>query len=108
MVNADHLRDASPWQPVTRKIDLKHLLKLIEELGECTSAASRCLMQGIDEKEPVTGRLNREWLEDEMADVYANMALVCQHFRLDRRRIADRADKKTVYLRTWHNALGDE
>jgi NTP pyrophosphatase (non-canonical NTP hydrolase) len=102
MSNADELRDASPWQPMTKPIDLKHLGKLAEELGECGAAVSRCIIQGIDEKEPVTGKVNREWLEDEIADVTANMALVSEHFDLNHERIFKRVVRKMEHLKQWH------
>jgi hypothetical protein len=83
MSNANHLRDANPWHPIDDKVDLKHLGKLGEELSElaaasskCATAVCRCIIQGVDEAEPVTGKVNREWLEDEIADVQANMDLV--------------------------------
>ena len=75
-------RLASPWEPVSDRTDLKLLGKLLEELGELTSVVSRCLIQGIDEVQPVTGKSNRLWLEEEYADVYANMLLVAHRFDL--------------------------
>lgn len=101
-MDADKLKDASPWHPMTDQVVLKHLGKLAEELGECSSAVARCIIQGIDEKEPVTGKINREWLEDEIADVYADMMLVQQHFKLNGERMAGRTLKKMIHLRQWH------
>jgi hypothetical protein len=97
----------NPWHPMTRPIDKKHIGKLIEELGEATSAAARCLIQGIDEKEPITHKLNREWLEDELADVVANIDLVIAHFKLDADRMADRMTRKKAHLRGWHSMLAE-
>jgi hypothetical protein len=62
----------NPWRPMTRPIDLKHLGKLGEESNELGAAISRCIIQGIDEREPVTGKPNRQWLAEEIADVLAN------------------------------------
>src|ERR1039458_1231647 len=81
----------NPWYPMSRPIDLKHMGKLGEELGEAQSAVSRCIIQGIDECEPITKKLNRTWLEDELADVLANIELVTRHFDLDRSRMGERA-----------------
>lgn len=105
MSNADHLRDANPWHPITDAVDLKHLGKLGEELAECGAAVSRCIIQGVDECDPATGQVNRHWLEDEIADVLANIALVEQRFNLDTARMAARAERKMAHLRQWH-ALG--
>lgn len=103
MSNADHLRNANPWHPITDAVDLKHLGKLGEELNECGAAVFRCIIQGVFEREPVTGKLNCEWLEDEIADVRANSELVIKRFRLDEARIAARAEKKKLHLQQWHD-----
>ncbi len=97
----------NPWRPMSRPIDLKHLGKLAEELGEASSAASRCVIQGIDEREPVTGKPNRQWLQDELADVLANIELVVAHFGLDVEAIRARAERKKVHLRGWHSMLNE-
>lgn len=98
----------NPWRPMSVAIDLKHLGKLNEELGEATSAVSRCIIQGIDESEPVTGKLNRAWLEDECADVLANIELVINHFGLDYARMLTRVERKKAHLRGWHSMLDDK
>lgn len=109
MADADHLRDASPWHPIKDAVDLKHLGKLGEELTELAAAASkcgaavcRCIIQGVEESEPVTGKLNRHWLEDEIADVEANIRLVVGRFDLDRERMHQRMERKIAHLRQWH------
>lgn len=102
MANADDLRDANPWVPMTCLIDLKHLGKLAEECNELGAAIARCIIQGIDEAEPETGKVNREWLEDELADVLANIELVGQHFKLNHDRMGDRIARKMKHLRQWH------
>jgi hypothetical protein len=178
---ADILRDASPWRPITDVVDLKHLGKLAEELNECASAAAfaiihgvgelvptfetstkrgleqeiadvkaniglvgarfgievfdfdasaasntqhfidrillagfalrlnncgsavaRCIIQGIDEREPITGKVNREWLHETIEHVIVTVGLVIKHFGLDREYIALRADKKKLHLQQWH------
>lgn len=105
MVDIDKLKDPSPWIPMQSPIGLKHLGKLAEELSECGSAVARCIIQGIDEAEPVTGKLNRAWLEDEIADVYANLELCIIHFNLDLGRIHNRVLKKKEHLSIWHRQL---
>lgn len=95
----------NPWRPMTAPIDLKHLGKLGEEVNELGSAISRCIIQGIDEAEPVTGKVNRIWLEEEIADVYANLVLVIDHFNLDTARIRTRMVRKQEHLKGWHSML---
>ena len=96
----------NPWHPMDCPLDLKHLGKLAEEANELGSAISRCIIQGIDEREPITHKLNRDWLQDEIADVLANIELVREHFRLDAVSIAARAERKKKHLRGWHSMIG--
>lgn len=103
MVDIKNLYAANPWQPITKKIDLKVLGKMIEELGEAVSAASRCVIQGMDEAEPVSGKVNRAWLEDEAADVLATVGLMVGHFDLSEERILERLDRKARHLVSWYN-----
>ena len=96
----------NPWVPMSRPLDLKHLGKLAEELGEAAAAVARCIIQGIDEAEPLTGKPNRQWLEEELADVHATLWLVVRHFSLDPDRLIDRAADKSVRLMRWHAMPG--
>lgn len=105
MSNADTLRDANPWQPMTRAMDIAVLGKLAEELNECATAISRCIIQGIDECEPVTGKPNREWVEDEIADVSVGLRLAIRHFELNAERIDRRFTKKMAHLQAWHKKI---
>lgn len=95
-----YLRYSNPWHPMNDPVDLKHMGKLIEELNECSSAAARCLIQGINESEPETGEINKAWLEKEIADVKANIQLVCERFDLIISQA--RIDGKLKHLRNWH------
>lgn len=95
----------NPWVPMSSPLDLKHIGKLGEEVCECGAAIFRCVIQGVDEREPVTKKLNREWLQDEIADVLANIELVTEHFGLDMVSIRIRAERKKIHLRGWHSML---
>lgn len=93
----------NPWQPMTKPIDLKHMGKLVEELGELVQVCSRCMIQGIDERDPTRTETNKEWLEKEIADVYANLFLVREHFKL--KMLVNRMEIKKANLREWHAML---
>ena len=95
----------NPWMPMTSAIDLKVMGKLNEELGECSAAASRCIIQGVMEHEPVTGKPNVQWLSEEIADVQANIELAIERFGLDVAAINDRKERKKAQLREWHGML---
>ena len=95
----------NPWFPTTDLLALAILGKALEETGEATSALARCLIQGIDESEPVTAKPNREWLEDELADNAATFAYVVRHFGLNEDRMNARADAKMAHLERWHGLI---
>jgi hypothetical protein len=100
-MTSEVLQFPNPWQPITDPTDIKCLGKLLEEVNELGAALSRCIIQGVDEAEPVTGKINREWLEDELADVKVNVNLVIKRFglQIDQSRV----DRKTAFLEHWHN-----
>jgi len=94
----------TPWHPITDPSDLKRLGKLAEEAGELCSAVSRCIIQGINAREPTTDKSNETWLEEEIADVLANIELTVDHFTLDKTYIRERIELKLGLLRAWHKA----
>lgn len=94
--------EVNPWHPVTDAVDLKHLGKLGEELGECSAAVARCIIQGTEEREPTTHKPNRQWLTEEIADVLASAELVIERFGLDREAIHARSERKKAACRVWH------
>lgn len=101
--NADGWRAPNPWHPITDTTDLKVLGKAAEELGECTQAVGRCIIQGLDGIEPTKGTVNRDLLQNEVADVYANLDLIVDRFNLNKEDIEKRRTMKKAYLRTWHD-----
>jgi hypothetical protein len=75
------IAEPNPWQPGrdTSQRVLAAVGKLGEEAGELASACCRILIQGINESDPGTGKVNRQRLLDEIADVRAVIELVlCQ------------------------------
>lgn len=97
-----------PWHPITTPIDLTHLGKLGEELGELSAAVSRCIIQGLDSYNPDGGKPNHMWLEEEIADVLANLNLVVNHFKLRKDEINSRMLMKIAKLKTWHEDLNEK
>lgn len=96
------------WIPMKDPHDVRHLVKLIEELGELTSAASRCLNQGIDERNPETGKSNKRWLQEEIADVLCQIARTTGHFDLNTQFITDRVEKKHEAMEEWTRLLKEK
>lgn len=91
-----------PWKPMRDPQDLKTLGKLGEELGEASAAVSRCIIQGIDECEPTTGKQNRQWLLEELADVRLNAELVQARFGISEEAIQARMATKRPLIQAWH------
>jgi hypothetical protein len=98
----------SPWIPMTNPVDKKLVGKLLEELGEATSATARAFIQGLDEVEPTTGKVNRRWLQEELADVRALSELAIEHFGLDANAITERVERKKAYHRRWFAMMGKD
>ena len=92
----------SPWHPMTDPVDIKHMGKLGEEANKLGSIACRIIIQGMGEVNPDTGVINLTNLENEMADVEANIELVKIRFGLNRKRIEERKQKKIARLSNWH------
>jgi hypothetical protein len=97
----------SLWIPITDAVDLAHLGKLAEELGECSAIVGRCIIQGADGAEPTTGKINRVALEEEIVDVFAAAQLVAKRFGLSWPRTAQRIERKKRMKREWHRMLKD-
>ena len=55
VLNPEREKPLNPWQPERDPIRLAILGKLLEELAEAQAIVARCIIQGIDESEPVTG-----------------------------------------------------
>lgn len=98
----------SKWIPITDLPTLAALGKLQEELGELTSIVARCIIQGIDECDPETGRCNRLALQDELADVNGLCVLVSSNLKLDGDLMKARAAKKYAIKQQWLKMLKEE
>ncbi|WP_188110329.1 hypothetical protein [Agrobacterium tumefaciens] len=61
------------WKPEEDVVLHQALGKLAEECSELAKIATRCMIQGYAEADPVTEKLNRTQLMEEVADVRATM-----------------------------------
>jgi hypothetical protein len=95
----------NPWQPDRDPLRLAVLGKLAEELNEAGAMVARCIIQGVHEAEPVTGKVNRDELEKELADVYATATMAVELFGLSSATMARRMERKIQHLRAWHSLL---
>lgn len=96
---------ASVWQPEQDKVNIALYGKALEELNECGSIIARCLIQGLEESEPEGKYLNREKLEEEIADVYTTLGHLQDSLHLNTQRIERRAENKYIFLSKWFRKL---
>jgi len=89
------------WTPTTDLMMLRRMGKLIEELGELSNVAARCIIQGIDEVDPGTGKVNRQRLHDELADVLAQVHCTIETLGLSSTGIAERRNDKIAQMAEW-------
>jgi NTP pyrophosphatase (non-canonical NTP hydrolase) len=91
----------SKWIPTTDLMMLRRMGKLQEELAELANVAARCIIQGIDEVDPGTGRVNRARLTDELADVLAQCHVTILQLELDFPAISLRCSHKMENMWRW-------
>lgn len=106
-MNTDDIPTApvAEWQPMQEQFALAVLGKLGEEAAELATACFRCIIQGLDEAEPKTGKINREWLQEELADVSALVHFAVDLLTLDKAAISERAKRKVAYKAPWFDSL---
>jgi NTP pyrophosphatase (non-canonical NTP hydrolase) len=104
----DRLMALTKWVPTTDLMQLRRFGKLLEECGELVNVAARCIIQGIDETDPGTQRVNRVRLEDELADVTAQIATTTYMLDLDESRIHDRILHKCAQMTEWEAMFDGE
>lgn len=91
------------WQHTTEPLHVRRLGKTGEELAELAAVVSRCLIQGIDEIDPSSGKTNRQRFIDETADVRAQLNCNDRAFGLPVAEIAARVAKKEAWMAEWES-----
>lgn len=89
------------WIPTTDLLTLRRMGKTAEELGELSAVVARCIIQGIDEIDPQSGKTNRVRLTEEIADVYAQLDCTVHAFDLSLYEVESRRARKIGYMREW-------
>lgn len=105
MIDTEEPKALNPWIPESDPVVLAHLGKLGEELNECASAASRCVIQQVGESHPVTNKNNSDWLAEEMADVVAMIGLTRELLKVDPVKFDLRIAAKRQHLRRWFDLI---
>lgn len=97
----------SKWTPTTDLMMLRRMGKLNEELAELSCVAARCIIQGIDETDPSSGKVNRQRLEDEIADVIAQCEVTINSLKLNGAYICERVELKKSLMQEWEAMFVD-
>jgi len=98
----------SPWTPTTDLKTLRRMGKLGEEAAELLAVSNRVIIQGIDEVDPSSGKVNRERLLEELADVQAQIHCTRRWMALspeDFVRYQSRVETKIDYMRQWEDMV---
>lgn len=97
------------WTPTTDLLMLRRMGKLTEECAELINVAARCIIQGIDEVDPGTGKVNRQRLVNEIADVMAQCETTIEALKLGPGHyIVDRVEQKKSQMAEWEAMFSDE
>jgi hypothetical protein len=91
----------SKWIPTTDLMTLRRMGKLAEELGELQAVVARCVIQGIDEVDPGSHKVNRQRLLDELSDVQAQIGRTLLAFDLDQEYLQRRVAEKMRQMNEW-------
>lgn len=91
----------NPWVPDTTPHQKRRVGKTIEELGELLGVLGRLDIQAIDAIDPGSGKTNRQRVQEEIADVMAQLPLTIDAFALNREEIAHRIARKQDQMREW-------
>ena len=89
------------WTPTTNLHMLRRMGKLGEELAELSNVSNRIIIQGIDEVDQGSGKVNRFRLEQEIADVLAQCACCIKELNLDKEYIDHRVADKISQMAEW-------
>lgn len=95
----------NPWKPETDVVLHQALGKLAEECSELAKIATRCMIQGYAEADPVTQKLNRTQLMEEVADVRATMRWLFDVLDIPFKGESPREARKFDGFKEWQRIL---
>ncbi|MBD9372080.1 hypothetical protein IB238_05480 [Rhizobium sp. ARZ01] len=94
------------WKPEPDLLVHQALGKACEEASELSNILARCLIQGLNQNEPVSGKPNRQALFEEIADLDA--AIQWLRELVNDEYDGARADRKLNGFRRWQRMLEED
>lgn len=91
----------NPWTPDPCPKQARRIGKTLEELAELSKILARISIQGLDAVDPKTGVSNLQSLQEETADVQAQINLNVAFFRMDQDMLLNRIEKKEDQMTQW-------
>lgn len=89
------------WVPDADPKQARRIGKSLEELGELVAVLGRISIQGIDAIDPASGKSNRQRLEEESADVYAQLDCNLVALGMDQAKLWERRKLKVAAMAEW-------
>lgn len=100
----------SKWTPDQNPHQARRVGKTLEEMGEAVAVfgnavaiLARISIQGLDSVDPGTGKTNRQRLQDELADVQAQIGCTVLSLGLDQNHMARRRAEKMRQMGEWES-----
>jgi hypothetical protein len=94
-----HADGVSSWVPTVDRVELALLGKTLEETCELGKIAARCIMQGLDDRDPETTVANRMALTAELSDMEARILDVRQVLELP--MLIENTVRKSKFHLSW-------
>ena len=91
------------WIPDADPHQARRVGKTLEELGEAVAVLARISIQGLESVDPGTGKTNRQRLQDELADVKAQIECTERSLKLDTAYMATRSAEKVRQMAEWES-----
>lgn len=96
------------WHVETDAFILRRLGKALEELGELTSVLARCIIQGVNEVDPSSKKVNLQRMQEETTDVMTQINCLTTAFALDKDKMKERFQDKLQSMEKWEELLEEE
>lgn len=106
-INSAKAGTINPWMPEPDAMVHQVLGKIGEECNEMGAALFRCLIQGFDESEPVSGKPNRRQFWEEVADIEAAIAWAKETLNAPDFSMEDRRARKLAGFRAWQTMIDE-